>query len=190
MIERLIKNARCGVGDARDAEYAHLGVARGNHFRNGGHADKIRADGAQISYLSRGFVAWAWQRGVDAFVKANTIAVSFADGHFAEPSVIGHGHVRKARAETLVIGSSKRARALKIDVIFDHDQLASYEFAFDATGRVREDYSFDAHAREDADGKGDIFGGITFVQVDAALPTTSWPAWPMAVERGKCGISA
>ena len=112
VVERLIENARGCVGHARYAEHAHAGVARGNHFRNGGHSDQIRANGAQISYLRRSFVAWTWQRGVDAFVQADVVAVSFADGHFAKSSVVGHGHVRKARAESLIIGSGERAHAL------------------------------------------------------------------------------
>ena len=44
-----------------------------------------------------------------------------------------------------------------------------HEFAFDAAGGVGEDDGFHAHAREDADGKRDLFGGIAFVEMDAAL---------------------
>jgi hypothetical protein len=59
-------------------------VARGNHFRDRGHADEICSDGAQISYLSRSFVAWTGQRGVDTFVQADVVAVSFANRDLAE----------------------------------------------------------------------------------------------------------
>ena len=36
-------------------------------------------------------------------------------------------------------------------------------------GGVGEDHGFHAHARENANGKGDVLGGIAFVEMDAAL---------------------
>src|SRR5689334_10087065 len=97
VVERLVEDARRGICDTRNAENAHPAVARGNHFGNRGHADEIGSDGAQVPNLSRSFVAWTRQRGVDAFIGADAVAVSFPDGHFAESSVVRYGHVRKSR---------------------------------------------------------------------------------------------
>jgi hypothetical protein len=144
-------------------------VSRSNHLWNGGHTYKIRADSAQVSYLSWSFVARAGQRGVDPFIESDVAAVSLANGYLAKSAVIGNGHVREARAKTLVVWSRERIGALKIYVVFDHYELALDEFAFDAAGRIREDYGSYAHAREDAHGECDVFGRVAFVEVDAAL---------------------
>ena len=144
-------------------------VARGNDFRDGGHADQVGADGAQIANFGGSFVAGTGQSGVDAFIEADVIAVAFADGHFAKAAVVRDGHVRKTQAEAFVVRASERAYALQIDVIFDDDELALNEFAFDAAGGVGKDNRFHAHTGEDANGEGDLFGGIAFVEMDAAL---------------------
>ena len=94
---------------------------------------------------------------------------SFFGDEAAEFGVVGVGHVGKARAEAVVVGTDERVGALQIDVIAKGDERALGIAEIDAAGGVGEDDGFDAHAREDADGERDLLGGVAFVEMDAAL---------------------
>ena len=169
MAERLIEDASSRVGHARDAEHANAAVARCNHFRNRGHSDQICPDLAKVAYFRRRLVVRPGQRRVHAFVHSDAHAFSFPKGHFTKLSVVRRSHVRKARAESFLIGARKRIDALQINMIADHHQPALHEFPFNAARGVRQNDGLHAHAREDADGKRHLLHRITLVKMDAAL---------------------
>ena len=81
MVERLIENPGGHVGDAGNPEDAYSAMARGDGFRDGGHADQIRADHAQVPNLRGRFVTGTGKRGVNAFVRERAILFrsSFGD---------------------------------------------------------------------------------------------------------------
>src|SRR5260370_23032828 len=82
---------------------------------------------------------------------------------------MSRGYVMEAEAKSFVGWSRERINPLQIDVIADDHEAALHEFPFDATRGVGEDHGLYAHARENADGKGDLFRGVTFIKMDAAL---------------------
>src|SRR6266481_563693 len=169
VVERLVQNSGRRVRHTGDAQDADATVARGNHFWNCGHADEIGTDGAQIAYLRRRFVTWAEESRIHTFIHPNAHAVRFTDRHFTEAFVVSRGHVVKAQAKALVVWPGERIDALQIDVVADHHQSALREFAFDATRCIGENHGLHSHARENTDGKGHFFCGITFIKMDAAL---------------------
>src|SRR5229473_6424530 len=169
MVERLIEDASSRVGHAGNAEHANAAVARRNHFRNRGHSDKVCADLAKVAYFRRRLVVRPGQRRVHAFVHSDAHAFSFPKGHFTKLSVVRRSHVRKARAESFLIGARKRIDALQIDVIADHHQPALHEFPFDAARGVRENYGLHAHAPENAYGKDHFLRRIAFIKMHAPL---------------------
>src|SRR6266567_3704402 len=169
MVERLIEDASSRVGHAGNAEHANAAVARCNHFRNRGHSDQICPDLAKVAYFRRRLVVRPGKRRVHAFVHSYAHAFSFPECHFTKLSVVRRSHVRKARAESFLIGARKRIDALQINVIADRHQPPLHEFLLDATRGVRQNDGLHAHAREDADGKRHLLHGITLVKMDAPL---------------------
>ena len=83
-------------------------MTRGDHFRDSGHADQVGANGAQIANLGRGFVAWSQQGGVDALIESLARLLRSLQGNLAIGFPVSLGHVGKARAEAVVIGSDER----------------------------------------------------------------------------------
>src|ERR1044071_3434162 len=65
VVERLRQDARRHVGDARHPQDLEPHVARRDCLRDGGHADGVCADAAQIADLRGRLVAGTGQRGVD-----------------------------------------------------------------------------------------------------------------------------
>src|SRR6266581_105979 len=163
MVERLIQDSRCRIRHAGDAQHANAAMPRGNHFGNRGHANEISADHAQVADLRRRFVTRPKDSCVHTLIHPDSDAVCFADGHFAEALVVGRGHVMEAQTEALIVWPRERIDALQIDVIADDHKPALHELAFDAACGVGEDHGLYAHAREDTNGKRNIFGGITFI---------------------------
>ena len=86
VVERLIENSGGRIGDAGNPKDANSAMARGNDFRNRGHAHQIGADGAQVANFRGSFVAWAGERGIDAFVQIDAEAAAFCERQFAESS--------------------------------------------------------------------------------------------------------
>src|SRR5260370_29122460 len=76
--------------------------------------------------------------------------------------------------------------ALKIDVVTNREAESLRIVAIDAAGRVGNDYGFDAHARENANGEGDFLHGIAFVQMDAALHASHWDIADIADDETSC----
>src|SRR5204862_3317376 len=68
-----------------------------------------------------------------------------------------------------VVWSNKRVRALQIDVITEGDQRSLGIVEVDAAGGVSEDDRLHSHARENAHRERDLFGGVAFVKMNAAL---------------------
>ena len=95
--------------------------------------------------------------------------VSFADSHFAKSAIVGGAHIRKTRAESLIVRTGKRVGSLQIDVILDHDKRSLREFALDAARCVGEDHGFYAHASKNANGKCHLLHGIALVEMDTSL---------------------
>src|SRR5579885_3648119 len=169
VVQRLVQNARRGVRHAGNPQDANAAVPRGDHFRNGGHADKIGANRAQIPYFRRRFVARPRQGCVNAFVHADAQAVPFAYRHFAEAPVVRDRQVRKTRAEPVIVRTAQRIHALQIDLVLDRYEPALRELRLDAARRVRHDQRLYAHPREDAHRKRDLVDRVAFIQVYAPL---------------------
>src|SRR5437899_6114573 len=169
VIKRLVENTGSSVGNARDAQGANAGVARGDNFGNGGHPDQIGADSAEITDFRRRFVTGAGECGVDAFTEIDPEASSGGERQFAEFFVVGVGHVRETRAEFIGVWSGERVGALQIDVVADDDEASLRELFFDTAGGVSEDYHFHAEAREDPDRESDLVRRVAFVEMHSPL---------------------
>ena len=167
--DRLIEDAGGHVGGAGDAEDADAHVAGDDHFRDGGHADQVRADGFEVANFGGGFEAGAGKRCVDSFVNAEAEAFRFAQSDFAIRLEVSFAHIRKAWAEALVIRSDERIFSLQIDVVANHHQRALAVIEIDRAGGVGEDGGADAEASEDAHRKHHFPARISFVAMDAAL---------------------
>jgi hypothetical protein len=198
--ERLVENSGGHVGDAGDGEHFDSHVARGDHFEGRRHADQVGADDSQIVNLGGRFVTGSEQGGVDAFVQRH----SEFGGFFARDCAIVFWS-RRASCRESARRSGRHWRRLadsflQIDVVADQDQRALLIIQIDASRGIGEDDGANSHASEDAHGEGDLLRRIAFVKMHAALhhgdgtapalPMTICPAWPMAVERGKAGMSA
>ncbi len=130
---------------------------------------KIRADGFQVANFGGGFEAGTGERGVYSFVNVEAEPLRLAQRDFAIWLEVGIAHIRKARAEALVVRSDQRIISLQIDVIANHDQRALAVIEIDRSSRVGEDGGADAEASKDAHREDHFPARISFVQVDAAL---------------------
>src|SRR5580704_4282985 len=180
VVGQLVENAGGGVGNAGNAEGAEAGVARGDDFGSGGHANEIGADGAKIADFGGCFVAGAGEGGVYAFAEIDVKAAAGGESEFAEFLVVRVGHVGEARAEFIGVGAGEGVGALQIDVIADDDEASLGEFFLDAAGGVGEDDGFDAEAGKNANGKGDVLRRVAFVEMDAALHASDFDAVDLA----------
>src|SRR5277367_2916613 len=169
VVEHLIENARSHIGDAGDSEDANSHVARGQRFRNRGHADQIGSNRTQITNFRGGFVVWTGESRVHAFGGIYAEFFGCGEREFAIGLRVGLGHIWKARAEAVVVGTDERMNALEIEVIADDDERALGELQIDAAGGVGENGGANAEAAEDAHGKRDLLRGVAFVEMDAAL---------------------
>ena len=169
MIERLVQNAGGHVGDAGNSKDANAHVARGDDFGDGGHADEVGTDGAEVTNFGGSFVTWAGNRGVDAFVNFDAQELGFFEGYTAKRLGIGFGHVGKARAKAVIVGTGERIGAEEINVIPKDDEGAGLESEIDAAGGIGKNGSANAETRKDAHGENDFGRRITFVKMDAAL---------------------
>jgi hypothetical protein len=79
------------------------------------------------------------------------------------------GHVGKAHAEAVVVGTDQGIGSLQVDVVANQDQRALLIVEIDSAGGVGEDDGADSHASEDAHGEGDLLRRVTFVKMHAAL---------------------
>jgi hypothetical protein len=139
MIDGLVENPGGHIRDARNSQDADAHVARHDHFRNGRHANEIRANRPQIANLSGRFVTRPGESGINSFVNTDAELQRFGERNFAVGLPVDLGHVREARAEALIIRTDQWVRALKIDVVADDNERAPLEVVADAAGGVRED---------------------------------------------------
>ena len=86
------------------------------------------------------------------------------------------GHVGKARAKAIVIGTDQGIVSLQVDVVGDDDQRALLVFQIDSAGCVGKNDGVNVHLVEHAHGEGDFAGRIAFVQMDASLHGGDWNA--------------
>src|SRR6185437_2300007 len=140
-----------------------------NYLRNGGHADQIGTDSFQIANFGGSFKARTGKRGVDSFVNAKAEAFRLAQSDFAIQLEVSVAHIRKARAEALVIRSDQRIFSLQINVVANHNQPALAVIKIDRAGGVGEDGRADANASEDAHRKNHFPARISFIEMNAAL---------------------
>src|SRR6185437_6233668 len=138
-----------------------------NYLRNGGHADQIGTDSFQIANFGGSFKARTGKRGVDSFVNAKAEAFRLAQSDFAIQLEVSVAHIRKARAEALVIRSDQRIFSLQINVVANHNQRALAVIKIDRAGGVGEDGRADANASEDAHRKNHFPARISFIEMDA-----------------------
>src|SRR5580700_3181988 len=180
VVEQLVEDAGGGVGNAGNAEGAETGVARGDDFGSGGHADEIGANRPKIADFGGCFVTGAGEGGVDPFAEIDVEAAAGGEGELTKLLVVCVGHVGKARAEFIDVGPGEGICALQIDVIADDDEASLGEFFFYAAGGVGEDDGFDAEAGKNANGKGDVLRRVAFVEMDAALHASDFDAVDLA----------
>src|SRR3546814_1812750 len=69
VVEVAAAEARCEVGDERQAEHLGSDVARCDHLVHRRHADEVGAEGAQHPDLSRRLVVGSGEAGVDALLE-------------------------------------------------------------------------------------------------------------------------
>ena len=111
VVDDFVVDAGGHVGDEGEAEDFDAHVAGDDDFVDGGHADEVRAEGAEGADLCGGFEAGAEDGKVDAFCEGEALSGGFGDGEGAERGGVGGGHVEEALGwliadrETRLIGA-------------------------------------------------------------------------------------
>ena len=143
---RLGEHAGGHVGDAGQAKHFHAHLARHDRFGHRRHADGIGAENPERADLGRRLVAWPVDGDVDAVLERQADIAAGLVGQRAQAPRVHLGHVRKARAEAIVLRPDERIAAEQIDVIVDHHQRAGRQLNVDPAGGVGEDQLLHAEA--------------------------------------------
>src|ERR1700722_9877110 len=164
VVDGLIEDAGSHVGDAGDAEDFDAHVPGDDHLVNGGHADQVRAPGAEGSDCRGRFVAGPGYAQIDSFRD-----LGGGLGQEAQPLRISLCHVEEPWPEPFVVRPGDGIASGEVNVIGDQNQLTLLEIQPDAAGSVGDDQGRDSQSPEDADGKGDFLRRVSLISVDAAL---------------------
>ena len=195
----LRQDARRHVGDAGNAQHLHAHVVGHDHFRHGGHAHHVGADGAQIADLRGRLVARPQHGRVHAFGQGDAQLRRPPAWPFRGTAASRLRTCREsaARSESS-FGPTSGIRALQVDVVGDQHQPAALERQVDAAGGVGEHHGAHAQAPQHAHAENHLRRRIAFVEMRAAghhrhvrarraCRRLSLPAWPTAVDRGPAG---
>lgn len=154
----------CGpVGEAREGARFDPEGAGLDGFEHGGHSDGIGPERAHHADFGRRFVLRPEHPGVYAFAQRDAETFCGQSETRAEAGRIGFGHVHEMR------DAEQRGGAGEVEVVREHHPAAGREGGVDGARRVGEDEAGDAELAKQADASSDGGGGVSLVEVDAAL---------------------
>lgn len=160
------------VADAGQAQHAHAAVPGHNGFRHRGHAHRVGPDQAQKAHIGRRLERWPGQTDVDTLAEHHVGVRGCLLGQTAKGTVVGRGHVGKARAKLRVIGAAQwvlSGHADQIDVIGDQHQVAGVETGVEAACGIGEDQGRHAELSKDPNRQRHLLHRVALVEVCATL---------------------
>ena len=157
------------VGDNRDAEHAHIGVASNYNFGNGGHAYGIASDYTEIFIFGRGFKCRAGSSDVYTVHQAHAFFLTDGVGQGHEFFRVRLCHGREARAELFIVFATQRIFGEEVDVVGDYHHVAYHKFFVHTSCRIGYEQGFHAEFLHNTDRESDCFHVISLIVVETAL---------------------
>lgn len=154
------------ISNDADAKATNAAMACDDNLWDCAHADSVSSKAGKHAIFTWSFIRGTLCAQIHSVLDFDALLGSNLVGKFNEVCVVGFAHVRKTGAWRDV-GTVERILWHEVDVVCDDHQVADAETGISATGSVADEKSLDAQLVHDADGKGHLFHGVTFIVMES-----------------------
>ena len=164
-----------------------------DHFGDGAHPDDIGTHAAQHAVLGAGLQVRAGDGDEDSLVSGDSQFERGLQRDCTEFAGVRLAHVRKSRAERVVVDASQRIVTHEIDVVVDNDDVGQTEVRIHSASRVGHDERVGSEGLYHAHRKRDLLHRVAFIEMEAAFHRDDGHAAQLAADqlsrvRRRCGF--